>query len=124
MLVRITREPIAPGLAPIIEDHHYLTSLSPDKPSGSPQALLRLIRAHWEIENRLHHTKDRSLGEDADRNRSGSAILSRIRSLAIGLLEHIVGDSVPQKQIRVAANPMIATRLLTRKRLKKVKPGL
>jgi hypothetical protein len=119
LLVRITREAIAPGLPVVVEDHHYVTSLSAGKLKGSPKALLALVREHWEIENRLHHTKDRSLAEDADRNRRGAPILSRLRSLAIGLLEYVAGDSVPQKQIRISADPTIVTKLLARKRLEK-----
>jgi len=108
------------GLETIVEDHHYLTSRAPEKSNGTPKTLLALARRHWEIENRLHHTKDRSLGEDADRTRSGATIMARLRSLAIGLLSHIPGASVPQKQIHVNAEPGIALRLLKRKSLPKI----
>lgn len=108
------------GLETIVEDHHYLTSRAPEKSSGTPKALLALARSHWEIENCLHHAKDRSLGEDADRTRSGATIMARLRSLAIGLLNHIPGASVPQKQIHVSANPGIVFRLLKRKSLPRI----
>jgi hypothetical protein len=108
------------GLEVIVEDHHYLTSLAPEKSQGAPKTLLALARSHWEIENCLHHTKDRSLGEDADRTQSGATIMARLRSLAIGLLNHIPGASVPQKQIRISADPRIALKLLTRKRLPRI----
>jgi len=119
--IRTTREPVQGDLKVIVEDHHYLTSLAPEKPKGTPQALLVLARSHWEIENCLHHAKDRSLGEDADRTRKGATIMARLRSLAIGLLTHIPGASVPQKQIQISAEPGIALRLLKRKSLPKIK---
>lgn len=116
--VRTTREPVQAGLDVITEDHYYLTSLAPDKPKGRPKALLALARSHWEIENCLHHAKDRSLGEDADRTKAGATIMARIRSMAIGLLDKIPGESVPQKQIQICANPSIALRLFRRKCLR------
>lgn len=45
---------------------------------------IRLARSHWEVENRLHHVKDRSLGEDADRTHAGATVMGRLRSLAVG----------------------------------------
>ena len=115
---------MTPGLKTAIENHHYLTSLDPQSPRGKPQALLDLARRHWEIENRLHHVKDRSLGEDADRTRNGAANMARIRSLAVALLAQIPGQSVPQKQIGVSANPNVALRLLKRKRLSRTRTRL
>ena len=44
------------------ERWHLLTSL--DSRRWAPQELLRVIRNHWEVENSLHHVKDRSWGED------------------------------------------------------------
>jgi len=119
--IRTTREALSSGLEPIVERHYYLTSLSPDTPRGDPQSLLALARGHWEIENRLHHVKDRTLGEDADRTRRGATILARLRSLAVGLLEQIDGASTPQKQLRLSAIPDLAVRLLRRKRFSKGK---
>lgn len=119
--IRTTREPLVEGLKTIVEDHYYLTSLSPHKPAGQPQALLRLARRHWEIENCLHHTKDRSFGEDADRTKRGANNLARFRSLAVGLQSALPGGSAPQKQILVAAKPHLVLKLLRQKRLPKKK---
>jgi hypothetical protein len=99
------------------KNRHYLTSRAGDKPNGSPDALLTLARSHWEIENCLHHTKDRSLYEDADRTRPGATIMARIRSIAVGILRLIPGASAPQKMIQVGADPGIVLRFLRRKRL-------
>lgn len=99
----------------LLEDHHYLTSAKPQKPQGKPAALLVLARRHWEIENGLHHKKDRSMGEDAQRCKRGATVMARLRSLDVGLLPYIPGESTPLKQIAVQGNPAIALRLLRRK---------
>ena len=46
----------------------------------------RAVRAHWGIENRAHHVRDRLLGEDASRIRCQPGILARIRSFALNML--------------------------------------
>jgi hypothetical protein len=44
------------------------------------------VRAHWGIENRAHHVRDRILGEDASRIRCQPGIFARIRSFALNIL--------------------------------------
>jgi len=44
------------------------------------------VRAHWGIENRAHHVRDRILGEDASRIRRQPGIFARIRSFALNIL--------------------------------------
>jgi predicted transposase YbfD/YdcC len=46
----------------------------------------RAVRAHWGIENRAHHVRDRILGEDASRIRCKPGIFARIRSFALNIL--------------------------------------
>ena len=46
----------------------------------------RAVRAHWGIENRSHHVRDRILGEDASRIRRHPGIFARIRSFALNIL--------------------------------------
>ena len=46
----------------------------------------RAVRAHWGIENRNHHVRDRILGEDASRIRCRPGILARLRSFALNIL--------------------------------------
>ena len=53
------------------------SSLSPQR--CSPQRLLRLIRAHWAVENRLHWRRDLTLGED----RCGVRFLPVAQMLAV-----------------------------------------
>ena len=50
--------------------------------------LLGWSRGHWGIENRLHYVRDVTMGEDANRTRSGSGpqVLAALRNLAISKL--------------------------------------
>jgi predicted transposase YbfD/YdcC len=49
--------------------------------------LSRVIRTHWEIENRVHGVLDVAMGEDAHRTRAGESAqnLAFIRKLALNL---------------------------------------
>jgi len=64
---------------------YYVTSLT--RRHASAQTLLKLVRGHWAIENRLHYVRDVTLGEDASRVRKGHGQenLALFRNLAIGL---------------------------------------
>lgn len=122
VLVRIEREYYTKPDSPvIIEDHYYLTSLSPQQKDGDPDKMLNYIREHWDIENRLHHVKDRSMGEDASRTKKAAQIYCWLRNLAVTLMVFIPGNSAPQKAINVAAKPTQVVRLLKAKRLKRCK---
>ena len=57
------------------------------------QACAAVIRGHWGIENRNHHVRDRTLGEDASRIRRQPGIVARLRSFALNILRaHGVGN--------------------------------
>jgi predicted transposase YbfD/YdcC len=57
------------------------------------QACAAAIRGHWGIENRNHHVRDRTLGEDASRIRRRPGIVARLRSFALNILRaHGVGN--------------------------------
>jgi hypothetical protein len=68
------------------ETGYFLTSV-PRAKAGAAE-LLRVARGHWTIENRSHHVRDVSLGEDASRIRKGSGpeIMAALRNLAVGCL--------------------------------------
>jgi hypothetical protein len=52
-----------------------------------------LRRGHAGIENRNHHVRDRTLGEDASRIRRQPGIVARLRSFALNILRaHGVGN--------------------------------
>jgi predicted transposase YbfD/YdcC len=63
--------------------HRFITSLR-----TTPEALLRLIRQRWSIENEWHWVRDTQLGEDAHRyaNRTGAAVFSFLRTVVMNLL--------------------------------------
>jgi predicted transposase YbfD/YdcC len=82
------------------EVRYFLTSLSAPT---QPLALLRAIRCHWHIENRLHWIRDVILGEDACQVRSGCApqALAVLRNAVVGLLHQL---RVPNLAATLRAN--------------------
>ena len=54
----------------------------------TPDALLRLIRQRWSIQNEWHWARDAQLGEAAHRyaNRTGAPVFSFLRTVAMNLL--------------------------------------
>lgn len=67
------------------EVRYLVTSLGPA--SGADE-LLRRVRQHWAIENRLHWVRDVTLGEDASPIRMGAApqVMAALRNAVLGLL--------------------------------------
>jgi predicted transposase YbfD/YdcC len=65
-----------------------LTSLTPAQ--ASPARLLALSRAHWGIENGLHHRRDVTFREDATRLTQDHAgrVMASLNNLIIGVLRH------------------------------------
>ena len=63
---------------------YFVTSLPVAK--AGPDRLLGLVRAHWGIENRLHHVRDVSMDEDRCRVRAGGRALASIRNLGLFLI--------------------------------------
>jgi predicted transposase YbfD/YdcC len=63
--------------------HLFLTSIR-----TTPEALLRLIRQRWSIENEWHWARDAQLGEDAHRyaNRIGVPVFAFLRTVVMNLL--------------------------------------
>lgn len=90
---------------------YFLTSLSPRVPAHQ---LLRLIRQHWHIENRLHYVRDVTLGEDASQVRSGAApeVLAALRNAVLGLLRQHGYDNIAAALRHFAWCPGAALRLL------------
>ena len=69
----------------------------------------RAVRAHWGIENRDHHVRDRTLGEDASRIRRRPGIFARLRSFALNILR---ANGVTNVSEAVYANALSLDRLL------------
>lgn len=69
-----------------VEDAYLISSL--DARRHDAAEFLAFNRGHWGIENRLHHVRDVTMGEDACRVRTGSApqVLAGVRSAVVALL--------------------------------------
>ena len=63
--------------------HYFITTVR-----TAPEALLRLIRQRWSIENEWRWARDAQLGEDAHRytNRIGASVFSFLRTIVMNLL--------------------------------------
>ena len=67
-----------------IETVYLITSLPAAE--APPERLLDLNRAHWGIENKLHHVRDVSMDEDRCRVRGGARALSGVRNAVLGII--------------------------------------
>jgi len=70
----------------------------------------RGIRNHWGIENRNHHVRDVSLGEDRSRIRTNPHILVKLRSFALNLLR---ANQVSNVKMELFKNCMNLNRVLS-----------
>lgn len=95
-----------------MEVAYYITSLTRDRANAA--RLGELIRSHWSIENRLHHVRDVTLGEDASRVRRGSSVqvLAALRNTAVYLFGRTKAPSKAAATRRFAAHPDEAVRLI------------
>jgi predicted transposase YbfD/YdcC len=68
------------------EVSYAVTSLAPDL--AGPAMLERLWRGHWAIENKVHHVRDVTLGEDAGQAYRGSTphALAALRNVLLNLM--------------------------------------
>jgi Transposase DDE domain len=69
-----------------VEVRYLIASVSRERAAAA--TLPGWVRGHWGIENRLHRVRDVTMGEDANRARSGSGpqVLATLRNLAISRL--------------------------------------
>ncbi len=76
-----------------VRRHLFLTSLR-----TTPQALLRLIRQRWSIENEWHWARDVQLGEDSHRyaNRIGAPVFAFLRTIVMNPLRRAGYRSIRQ----------------------------
>lgn len=91
----------------------FLTDLAPEE--AAPQRLLRLVRGHWGIENRLHHVRDTTFDEDRCqiRTRNGPRAAATCRSLVIALLRAARFQNIAAALRTLAYRPRQAIRLVT-----------
>jgi hypothetical protein len=80
----------------------------------TPARVLRFIRDHWNIENQLHHPKDRSL--DEDRCRASEAGIGRVISCIRGLVTQVsrrTAESMRKISRRLANRQHLLLKLLS-----------
>ena len=67
-----------------IQVRYAITSLGTETSAGR---LLRLMRGHWSIENRLHYVRDFTMGEDGSQVRVKSApqVMAALRNLVLNI---------------------------------------
>ncbi len=84
--VGLLERTVAAGGGVTVEVQYLITSVP--RVSAEAAALLGWVRGHWGIENRLHYVRDVTMGEDANRTRSGSGpqALAALRNLAVSKL--------------------------------------
>ena len=94
------------------EVEYYLTSLESARATAFD--LLAWIRAHWAIENQLHHVRDVTFDEDHCRVRKGNAaqVLAALRNVAIHLLHRVDAVSTRAATHRFQVRPDEAIALL------------
>lgn len=95
-----------------VEVVYGITSLG--RSASDAADLLRRVREHWEIENRLHYVRDETLGEDRCRVRKGTGAqaLAALRNACVHLLEGVTAPSKAAATRRFAAHPEEALPLL------------
>ena len=100
------------------ERRYYLSSL-PGSMDEDAKRLSRVIRTHWEIDNRVHWVLDVAMGEDANRTRAGQSAqnLALIRKLALNLLrrETSVPVGIAAKQKRAGWDLNYLLKILARR---------
>jgi Transposase DDE domain len=81
--VGLLERTITAGGEVTVEVQPLITSVPRERADAA--TLLGWMRGHWGIENRLHYVRDVTMGEDANRTRSGSGpqVLAALRNLAI-----------------------------------------
>jgi len=96
---------------------YLLTSCSREK--LPPEALLKAIRKHWEVENCLHHVKDTTFKEDdhyttSPPQETSLAILRNVVVSALNLLTPPKRRKInrPIELLSYLTNPLKALRLL------------
>ena len=89
-----------------------ITSLKREQADAA--RLLKLVRQHWGIENRVFYVRDMSFGEDACRARTGAGphVLSCLRNAAINLLNRAGMTNKAAALRRHAAHPDEALALI------------
>ena len=94
------------------ETTYAVTSLKPQQ--AGPEILEGFWRGHWGIENRCHHVRDVTLGEDARQAYTGSTpqALAALRNSLIALMRRTGWTSIADALRHYAAHPNRALALV------------
>jgi predicted transposase YbfD/YdcC len=79
---------------------HYVSTIA-----LSAEQFAEGIRGHWGIENRNHHVRDVSMGEDASRIRRNPEIMVKLRSIALNLLRSTGARNIKQARFAFGLQP-------------------
>ena len=73
-----------------------------------------MVRAHWELENRVHWRRDVTLGEDACQVQQSKAaqVLAALNNGVLMLMDHLGVENVKAQMRKFAAQPLTAVALL------------
>ena len=79
-----------------------------------PDRLLKHVRGHWGIENKLHYVRDVTLGEDASQVRRGSApqVMAVFRNILLGILRLMGATNIAGTVREIGWKPGEALRIL------------
>jgi predicted transposase YbfD/YdcC len=79
-----------------LERVYAITTLTAHQANAAD--LAERVRGHWAIENREHHVRDVTFGEDASRVRTGGAprVMASLRNLTIGALRLAGWDNIAE----------------------------
>jgi len=89
-----------------------ITSLTPAQ--AGPLRLLELERTHWHIENRSHHRRDVTMGEDASQLRTAGAplALAALNGAVLALMDWLHVSNMASQMRSFCARPQEALALL------------
>jgi hypothetical protein len=109
-LIRRSRRRAAAARWEKVETRPWLTSLPPDR--ASPAAIAAGLRGHWAIENRVHHIRDVTYGEDRRHARKTGHLLAAVRNAALNLTRRLRVRFVPDAHRRLSARHDLGIPLL------------
>jgi hypothetical protein len=97
--VALLRKTISTAGKTEVEDWFLITSASPEQ--LPPEKLLKISRQHWDIENGLHHVKDRTMGEDAHviKMPQLAPIFATLRNLSLNIIRLLNPNPPPKLSI-------------------------
>jgi predicted transposase YbfD/YdcC len=83
-------------------------------PAAEPDRLLKVVRAHWHLENRVHWRRDVTLGEDGCQVKQGAAaqVFASLNNVVLMLMDQLGAANVAAQMREFAARPIAALALL------------